>query len=74
MTDVLLDGGGVFPDRPLPDGTRVVFRTGSSGVDDITAYVQGGKLVLRGQYRMLEIVKLDGNTVTVEPKGWKGSR
>ena len=68
--DIFIDGGGVVADQPLPDGTRVVFQTGSSGVDAITAYVQQGKLVLKGQYRILTVDKLDSNTITVEPRSW----
>ena len=74
MTDVYIDGGGVLPDQELPDGTRVVFRTGPSGCDAVTAYVQRGKLVIKGQYHKLDVQTLDANTLTVEPRGWKGYR
>jgi hypothetical protein len=68
MSDIFLDGGGVIPAQALPDGTRIVFRTGTSGDADVTAYVEHGILVLKGQYRRLLVAQPEANTVEV--KAW----
>lgn len=68
MSGVFLDRDGVIPAQELPDGTRIVFRTGASGQTDVTAYVEHGILVLEGQYRPLLVSQTDPNTVKV--KAW----
>ena len=65
MAEVAIDGGGVLPEQPLPDGTRVVFRTGASGSTAITVYVERDRLILKGQYGTLIASQMDENTVQV---------
>lgn len=50
VTDVFVDGGGVVPDGPLPEGCRVRFSPSGDPAEDLTVWVEGGWLRVAGQY------------------------
>jgi hypothetical protein len=65
MTNTFVDGGGVLDDQPLPEDARVVFRVGPSGADAITVCVERNQLVIKGQYRRLDPVLMEPNTLVI---------
>jgi hypothetical protein len=71
MTNTFVDGGGVLSDQPLPEDARVVFRVGPSGADAITVYVEGGQLVVSGQYRRLDPVMLEPNMLVINVRQFR---
>ena len=61
----------MFPNTPLPEDLITFHPTGSGkGWEAITAHMEGGKLVLKGQYLKLVATQVDANTIEVEVQRW----
>lgn len=66
MSDVFLDGLGVLRDEPLPDGARLRFRIDPADPGrDLTAHVEGGRLVVSGFRHRIAVAMQSPVTVTV---------
>lgn len=57
---VSLDGGGVFPDKPLPVGTRLRISFGEPS-GDVTVFVEDGRLHVIGQYSRVVAERIEAN-------------
>lgn len=64
---IYLDGGGVIADRELADHTRLRVRLTDNPADDVSVYVEDGRLHVAGQYARLCVRQVEANRVSVTP-------
>lgn len=57
---VSIDGGGVFPDKPLPAGTRLRISFGEA-LGDVSVFVEGNRLHVIGQYSRVVAERIEAN-------------
>ena len=59
---VSIDGGGVFPDSPLPAETRLRIGTGNPR-EDVSVFVEGNRIHVIGQYGRVVAERLAPNHI-----------
>lgn len=64
---IWLDGGGVIPDGELPDG-RLRIRLTDDPAEDVSVYVEDGRLHVAGQYARLCVRQVEAHRISVETK------
>lgn len=65
-SEVLVDGGGVFPDHPLPPGTRIRFRLDEDPEHDVAAFVVDGRLHVMGHYAPIVYERVQPNHLVAQ--------
>lgn len=72
-TNTFVDGCGVFPDTPIGEGTRIRFRLAKDRQQDISVYVENGRLHILGMYRplLLGLTPNNDNYINVDTQVWK---
>lgn len=67
-TNVYLDGGGVLPDTPVARDTRIRFSPTGRGEEDVTVYVEDGRVIVSGFQRPLHVEYVSPARVAVSTK------
>ncbi len=68
MLNTYIDGGGLAPDQPIGESTRIRFSLSGWGEQDVVAWVEPGKLIIAGIKRPLDIEQQAANIVAVTTK------
>ena len=70
MADTFVDGCGVFADAPVGKGTRIRYQQHEDRQQDISVYLEDGKLHVLGMYRPLLVSYVEDNHLTIETERW----